>query len=85
MIDGMLANSAIADQFSGQWSISLSSSQLWMPCWLGISPVRTEARQGEHMAFTQNAFVNRIPRSANRSICGVRTSSLPLQPSKSAG
>jgi hypothetical protein len=48
-----VSNSATAFQFSGQFSTSPSSSQVWSPCWLGINPVSTDARQGEHMALGQ--------------------------------
>src|SRR5688500_9320782 len=53
--------------------------QSWTPCRDGMSPVRTDARAGEHTGDVQKKSVKRMPEAAMPSSAGVMISSLPAQ------
>src|SRR2546423_13861331 len=59
-------------------------TQSCTPCREGISPVKSDARAGEHTGDVQKKLSKRIPEAARPSSTGVLISELPPQPSAHA-
>ena len=61
----------------GGFSMGVEDRKSWMPCCMGVRPVKRVARLAEQMGVQTKLLAKRTPDCASRSMLGVRISLLP--------